>query len=449
MRIEKLKETIASYQELLDRPTDDNYVSLIAVEEVLKKKQLELQEKLREFERYVSIILNNKCTVKIDLGYTFLIRIYYNNALFSKSDEPNNCYSISVYGEEWSFFNPQKPSDTSHHNINCRMLDNDKRVNDFLNYCIAWNKKYTLGEKLSLLTNLGLYVDFNYEANYYKMNISDSMNEFAHRNLPNGFVISRPTMFGIDWRGVQLNEDDLTINFYYFKDMLNNQRELKFKNDETKDIINETILADIYSKIKVDVSSFPKELQDEMKTFETYYRLKLHERADSEKTSLKVMQTKRIMEAYQMFKKATELLNNLKMEDISLDKIHMDDLENIFFKNNGRQNEQGYIEINEMFKDNMLLRMLDLSGIDFTNVDIRGMDFSGTNANIHPQLIYNKDMTNVNATGIEFSPFKPEDRFDDVVLDGAIIDSYNAMIDLDTVRSYNNQTIIPAKRTKK
>lgn len=67
------------------------------------------------------------------------------------------------------------------------------------------------------------------------------------------------------------------------------------------------------------------------------------------------MQTKRIMEAYQMFKKATELLNNLKMEDVNLDKIYMDDLESIFFKNNRRLNELGYIEINEMFKDNMLL----------------------------------------------------------------------------------------------
>ncbi len=93
--------------------------------------------------------------------------------------------------------------------------------------------------------------------------------------------------------------------------------------------------------------------------------------------------------------------------------------------------------------------MLDLSGINFNNVDIRGMDFSGSNAIIHPQLIYNKDMTNVNATGIEFSPFKPEDRFNGVALDCAIITSYNAMIDLTTIRSYNNQTIIPANRLKK
>ena len=449
MRIDKLKETIANYQELLDRPTDDNYVSLIAVEEVLKKKQLELQEKLRNFERYVSAILNNKCTVKLNYN---TIEVYCNDALFSKTDKPTKCYQISIYSEfnsNWSCFNAEKVIGSETINSNCKMLNKDKRVNDFIDYFRIWNKKYSLGEKLSLLTNLELlYVDFNYEANYYKMVISDSNNRLYHDNLPRDFIIYRPVL-GVHFFPNILNGDEYTMNFYYFKDVLNNQRELKFNNDDTKEILNEGILADIYSKIKVDISRFPNELQEEMRAFETYYKLKLHERADSEKTSLKVMQTKRIMEAYQMFKKATELLNNLKMEDITLDKIHMDDLESIFFKNNGRVNQQGYIEINDMFKDNMLLRMLDLSEIDFTNVDIRGMDFSGTNANIHPQLIYNKDMTNVNATGVEFSPFKPEDRFDDVILDGAIIDDYQAMIDLTTVRSYNNQTIISTSRLKK
>ena len=38
-----------------------------------------------------------------------------------------------------------------------------------------------------------------------------------------------------------------------------------------------------------------------------------------------------------------------------------------------------------------LLRFLDLSYIDFSNVDIRYIDFRGTNAIIRPQNIYNKD----------------------------------------------------------
>ena len=38
-----------------------------------------------------------------------------------------------------------------------------------------------------------------------------------------------------------------------------------------------------------------------------------------------------------------------------------------------------------------LLRFLDLSLISFDNVDIRYVDFRGTNATIRPQNIYNKD----------------------------------------------------------
>lgn len=57
-------------------------------------------------------------------------------------------------------------------------------------------------------------------------------------------------------------------------------------------------------------------------------------------------------------------------------------------------------------------------------------------------------MTNVNALGLKFSPFKLEDQFADVILDGTVIDGIEAMIDLNTVKSYNNQTVIPGKQRK-
>ena len=84
--------------------------------------------------------------------------------------------------------------------------------------------------------------------------------------------------------------------------------------------------------------------------------------------------------------------------------------------------------------------MLDLSTLDLTNVDIRGIDFSGTNVHIDPQKIYNKDMSYVNATDVKFSPFF--DSFQDVVLDGTIINDYEANINLDLVLSLNNDTHI-------
>lgn len=38
MKLNKLKEIIANYQKLLAKPTDKNYASIIAVEEILKQK---------------------------------------------------------------------------------------------------------------------------------------------------------------------------------------------------------------------------------------------------------------------------------------------------------------------------------------------------------------------------------------------------------------------------
>lgn len=94
----------------------------------------------------------------------------------------------------------------------------------------------------------------------------------------------------------------------------------------------------------------------------------------------------------------------------------------------------------------MILRMIDLSAIDLTNADIRNMDFSGTNIQINPQTIYNKDMTNVNAKGVHF-PFYYS--FENTIIDGCIIDDWEAMIDLDKVKSYNNSTYINKSNKKK
>lgn len=54
----------------------------------------------------------------------------------------------------------------------------------------------------------------------------------------------------------------------------------------------------------------------------------------------------------------------------------------------------------EFLKDNYL-QYLDLMLIDFTNVDIQGVDFRNTNANIDPQTVYNKDISGCNFDGID------------------------------------------------
>jgi len=53
-----------------------------------------------------------------------------------------------------------------------------------------------------------------------------------------------------------------------------------------------------------------------------------------------------------------------------------------------------HYEIDEEFIDISLLRFLNLSLIDFTNVKVRGIDFRHTSARINPQTVYNKDISN-------------------------------------------------------
>lgn len=461
MDLNELKNKIINYRQLLDRPTDDQFipVSLIAIEEVLKKKHLELSEKIKEFESYVSILLNRQCKVQISDEHDTEIKIFYSNFLSSKAIK---CYYKRNKDETWlgkdgpwEFFYLGKTDNTLHSDIVCNILENNEVVNEFLKYLKEWKDKYKLpgipnGIKRGMPTNLGLYVDFKNNLSDFCIVLSPAENHNS-KNLDNIFNISTVVLGGF-YTGpdVERYKRDLKeawrkhMWFYYFKNVLTGQRNLKIEDDKIKEVLNEDIIADIYSRIKVysggHIGAFSKELQEEFRTFESYYSLKLHESAESEKTSMKIMQTKRITEAYQKFKEAAELLNGLKTEDSFIDKIHVDDLETMFFKNDGKPNEYGFIEINEMFKNNNLLRMLDLSKLDFTNVDIRYMDFSGTNVHINPQTIYNKDMTGVNATGVHFSPFT--DSFDNVILDGAIINDYEAMVDLDKLKSYSDTTVI-------
>lgn len=46
---------------------------------------------------------------------------------------------------------------------------------------------------------------------------------------------------------------------------------------------------------------------------------------------------------------------------------------------------------------------LDLHYLDFENVKVSGIDFSGTNATINPQKVYNKDMSNGIYDGLIFT----------------------------------------------
>ena len=50
------------------------------------------------------------------------------------------------------------------------------------------------------------------------------------------------------------------------------------------------------------------------------------------------------------------------------------------------------------------LKYIDLSLISFKNVDVSGLDFSGTNAIINPQEVYNKDLSCCDFSGMFVDP---------------------------------------------
>lgn len=210
----------------------------------------------------------------------------------------------------------------------------------------------------------------------------------------------------------------------------------KSNKDDNK--YSEEDIGKMLIQLKVDISSLSEKEQEEIKQLYISTIGELEKEEEDRLREFRKIQINRIMLAYQKFKEIAELLNDTKM-DLKFDKIKINNLENIIFKNNGNPTENGYIEFDDFFKNNMLLRMLDLSQLDLTNVNITNMDFSGTNIHIDPQIIYNKDMTGVNALGVHFSIL---DRFDDVILDGALINDWEAMIYFDKLKSYNDRTIV-------
>lgn len=283
-----------------------------------------------------------------------------------------------------------------------------------------------------LKTNIGLNVllSFNLYANlstgygyFFKKVLSDS--SFEKVEVMNGHFL--PDKYPKD------------CNFYYIKSIPENSVFLRVNNNDIFNFLNEELIGKISTDVLVDISAFSLSFQERIKYCNSILKLNLEEERVAEIENSRNLERERIMQFYNKFSELATLINNTSL-DMNFKKIKLKELEKIIFKNYGLPNALGYIEFEDFFKKNMVLRMLDLSMLDLTNVDIREMDFSGTNVHINPQVVYNKDMTNVNATDVKFSPFF--DSFDNVILDGAIINDHEANINLDKVRSYNEYTRI-------
>lgn len=79
-----------------------------------------------------------------------------------------------------------------------------------------------------------------------------------------------------------------------------------------------------------------------------------------------------------------------------------------------------HYEINRNIIDATLLRFLNLSLIDFTNVDVSSIDFRYSGARISPQKVYQKDLS---YTTLDDNNIKFYDDFTDVNLEGANFDA--------------------------
>ncbi len=83
------------------------------------------------------------------------------------------------------------------------------------------------------------------------------------------------------------------------------------------------------------------------------------------------------------------------------------------------------IRKNDSLASLSLLTKIDFSGISFQGIDIHGIDFTNTNAQIDPQCVYEKDLSNVNLSGYNMA----EKDFTGVLIAGANLENTNARID--------------------
>lgn len=88
--------------------------------------------------------------------------------------------------------------------------------------------------------------------------------------------------------------------------------------------------------------------------------------------------------------------------------------------------------------DPLVLKFIDLEGISFAGRDVRWVDFRGTNADINPQTVKDRNIEGADFTGIDMS----DKSFDHCIVCHANLSYTNAIIDPQTVYSKDLQGTI-------
>ena len=405
----------------MDNEKDKQYIPYLILEDYLRKKYIPYFNLIDYFANYVAYYFNEEreeIVVNDFSSDVIKFMILYRN------------YNIYIYKDG---------------KIECFLYDDDfYRIKKTNNKLLSFQKSKKTKENIekyiipvmknSSYTDLILYrIPTNYDNLFVSVYVS------SHQKVNLDIYVDH-AYYGLYRKTISAKKEEQFMKppiICSKKPRTKEEIEKRKKADSIR--YSEEELGKIITSLKVDISVFPKEEQDKIKQFYVSNLGGLDEEKEKTLSEFRERHLKRIMLAYDKFKEIIEIINETKME-LQVEKVRVENLRNVIFKNNGIPTDNGYIEFDDFFKNNMVLRMIDLGGLDLSDVNITNMDFSGTNVHIDPQTIYNRDMTGVNALGLHFSPFS--DCFDGVILDGTKINDYEAMIDLDRVKSYNNKTLI-------
>ena len=217
------------------------------------------------------------------------------------------------------------------------------------------------------------------------------------------------------------------FSFYYYHDVTNELKTIKVDENYTH-LIDDGIINKISGCFGIKLEQFSKELREEI---QLYVKIKqIH--YDKDALMQIYSRLEQIKQIKFLYTKMKDLLNDsftCNLNVLNFEKLKLNNINQVIF----RQSLFGGIEFDDVFKNNIILRMLDLSQVKLDYINIHGMDFSGTNIHINPQVIYRKDMSFVNASGLKFSPW--DDSFEGVNLRGTIITDYEANIHKENVKS--------------
>lgn len=430
---------------------DDNkaFVPILLIEEYFAQKYRELEQRVADIKPYLEEKLQFTITRIVPGSFS-----YGSKKILTIYGEEQKKGKLPFSGKE--LFKHSVVIDFKTLSVDWHMngywiqgdapkaIGTDPLICDFIKYIEKFDETYGTFV-LRQNTNSGFLMDLSFTAHDgLSISLSDCLSLTYCFNVPYPFDDSFMHRQYIIQKRLDKDPDICDRSFFYFRKPLTNEKTLYF---DSRTLLSDGILTDdsmdkMYPCLKIDISEFKKPLKDELTQLALARSTDLSVAMQDSMLSIREMQIQKLMRAYKHIKEAMKLLGEIKgdIDYSKIDRIKVDDISKIIFKNEGRVGPNGSIEFEEFFKSNSILRMLDLSSVDLTGVDIRGIDFSNTNIHIDPQKVFNKDMTGVKAVNVKFSPFS--DHFEGVILNGAVINDKEAAINLETVASYDDETVI-------